>query len=84
MDNQKQPEIQPTKKEWTPDQIMAKQIRTMSNRQMSRRLKRLSQSRGLKLKKNPLSNMDSAYAIILSTVFDNSKLTGGRMEAYLR
>ena len=75
---------EPVKREWTSEQIMQKHIRTVSNHQMSHRLKRLSQSRGLKLRKNPLSNMDSAWAVILSTIFDNSKLTGGRTEAYLR
>jgi len=69
---------QPVKKEWTPDQIMAKHIRTMSNRQLSNRLRRLARQHH--------SNMDNAWAVVLSIVFDNSRTSqiGGRMDAYLR
>lgn len=74
----------PVKKEWTPDQILQKNIRTMPSRQMSGRLKRLAEGRGLTLKKTPLSNIDSTWAIVLSLIFDNTSETGGKMEPYLR
>lgn len=85
MEEQKQQaKSAPVKKEWTPDQIMQKNIRTMPSRQMSKRLKRLAEGRGLTLKKAPLSNIDSAWAIVLSLVFKNTSETGGKMEPYLR
>jgi hypothetical protein len=73
MDEQKQ-----TKKELTPDQILEKSVRGMSNRHMSRRLKRLSDHRGIVLKKNPLSNSDIMWATVLSIVLDN------RVEPFLQ
>ena len=82
MEEQKQ--AVPAKKEWTPDQILQKNIRTMPSRQMSGRLKRLAEGRGLTLKKAPLSNIDSTWAIVLSLIFDNTSETGGKMEPYLR
>jgi hypothetical protein len=82
MEEQKHPEQ--VKKQLTPDQILAKNIQTMPNSQMSNRLKRLANSTGLKLKKGPLSNIDSTWAIVLSVVFDNTKMTGGQIEPFLR
>jgi hypothetical protein len=72
------------KKELTPDQITERNIKAMPNPQMSKRLKRLAEGRGLTLKKSPLSNIDSTWAIVLSLIFDNTSETGGKMEPYLR
>jgi hypothetical protein len=73
MEEQKQA---PAKKEMSPDQAMQNHIRTMSNKQMSRRLKRLARS------KDP--NMFTIrWATVLSIVFDNTKETGGKVGSYL-
>lgn len=65
----------PAKKELTEDQIIGRQVRKMSNRQMSRRLKRLANT--------ATHNMDAVWAIVLSQVFDNTKPMG-KVEPYLR
>jgi len=70
-------QVQPKKKETSPEQAMQKHIQTMSNKQMSARLKRLSRS------KDP-NNYVIRWATVLSIVFDNTRETGGRMESYLR
>lgn len=80
MTEQSQPVV---KKELAPDVIIQRQVEGMSNRRMSNRLKRITQVRGLKLKKSPPSNIDATWAIVLSAVFDNTKPLG-RMEPYLR
>jgi hypothetical protein len=64
-----------TKKELTPDQLAYRQAHKMSNRQMSRRLKRIART-------TP-HNMDAVWAIVLSQVIDNTKPLG-RMEPFLR
>ena len=66
---------QEPKKELTPDQIASRQARKMSNRQMSRRLRRLANT--------STHNIDAVWAIVLSQVFDNTKPMG-RVEPYLR
>ncbi len=81
MEEQKQA---PVRKELTPEQILDRNIKAMPNPQMSKRLKRLAEGRGLTLKKSPLSNIDSTWAIVLSLVFKNTSETGGKMEPYLR
>lgn len=68
------PQVQP-EKELTEDQIIGRQVRKMSNRQMSRRLKRLANE--------SVHNIDALYAIVLSTVFENTKPMG-KVEPYLR
>ena len=73
----------PAKKELSPEQILEQEIHGMTNRKLSHRLSRLAQGRGLKLKKTPLSNIDSTWAIVLSAVLNNTKPLG-RMEPYLR
>jgi hypothetical protein len=77
-------QVQPAaKKELTPDQILEREIHGMTNRKMSRRLSRIANSRGLKFKKSPPSNIDSTWDIVLSAVLDNTKPLG-RMEPFLR
>lgn len=68
--------IEQVKKQLTPDQIQTKHIRSMSNRQMSGRLKNLARQRN--------SNIDNLWAAVLSIVFHNTLETGGKMEPYLR
>jgi hypothetical protein len=66
------------KKELTPEQLadrnMYREVHKMSNRKMSRRLKRLARSE---------SNIDATWGIVLSLIFENTK-PHGRMEPYLR
>jgi len=73
----------PAKKELSPEQILEREIHGMTNRKLARRLSRLAEGRGLKLKKAPLSNINSTWAIVLSAVLDNTKPMG-RMEPFLR
>lgn len=63
------------KKELSPEQILQRNILAMPNKQMSRRLKRLTRTNG--------SNIDNAFAVVLSIVFDNTKPMG-KMEPFLR
>ena len=70
-------QVQPAKKEVSPDQAMQNHIQTMSNKQISRRLKRLARS------KDP-NNYVIRWATVLSIVFDNTRETGGRVGSYLR
>jgi len=63
------------KKELTADELAERQATAMSNRQMTRRVKRIA--------RNSASNADATWAIVLSAVFENTKPVG-RMEPYLR
>lgn len=75
MDNQA-----PTvKKELTPEQLAERQAEAMSNRQMLRRVQRIARGS----KKNPTSNIDATWAIVLQCVLENTKPVG-RMEPFLR
>jgi len=71
-EEQKQPEV---KKVLSEDQIASRQARKMSNRQMSRRLRRLANT--------STHDIDAVWAIVLSQVFDNTKPMG-KVEPYLR
>jgi hypothetical protein len=66
------------KKELSPEQIadrnLYREVHKMSDRKMSRRLKRLTKSQ---------TNIDATWAIVLSLIFDNTKPVG-KMEPYLR
>jgi hypothetical protein len=61
-----------------PIEIYRRNIHTMSNRQMSNHLRRKARQKG--------SMTDGTWAIILSTIFDNTKTSqvGGKIESYLR
>lgn len=69
----------PAPKQLTEEQIadraIQRQVHKRSDRQTSRRLKRLARTSS--------SNIDATWAIVLSLVFDNTKPMG-RMEPYLR
>jgi len=67
--------LAPEKKSLSPDQIIYRQVHKMSNRQMSRRLRRLANT--------STHNIDAVWAIVLAEVFDNTKPMG-RVEPYLR
>jgi hypothetical protein len=74
-----QPEIQPEpQKVMDPAEIYHRNIVTMSPRQMSGHLRRKARQKG--------SLIDGAFAIILSTIFNNTKIAGvgGKLESYLR
>ncbi len=64
----------PAKKALSDEQIAYRQIRGMSDRQVSGRLKTLA---------NSSLNIDAVWAIVLREVFDNTK-PFGKMEPYLR
>lgn len=68
----------PVKGPMDPVEIYRRNVRTMSNRQMSNHLRRRA--------RNKQSGMDGAWATILSVVFDNTKSTGvgGKLMPYLR
>lgn len=59
-----------------PLEIYRRNVRTMSNRQMSSHLRRKARDKK--------SGMEGAWASVLSIVFDNSKAVGGKIESYLR
>lgn len=61
-----------------PIEVYRRNVRTMSNRQLSRHLRRKTRKQG--------SMTDGLWAVILSTVFDNTKSSGvgGKMMPYLR
>lgn len=67
------------KKEPTPDQILERHIEAMADHSMVRRLRRITRGS----KKNPTSNIDATWAIVLSCVFENTKPVG-KMEPFLR
>ena len=64
----------PAKKELSAEQIAYRQIRGMSDRQVSGRLKTLTRSN---------HNIDAVWAIVLREVFNNTK-PFGPMEPYLK
>jgi hypothetical protein len=70
--------VEATVKVLSPSEIYDRNILTMPPRQMRGHLRR-------KVRKS-VSMMDGAFAIVLSTVFDNTKESGvgGKMEAFLR
>lgn len=59
--------VTPEKKELTPEQIMARNVLTMPDRQMHNRLRRLSRRGPAKL--------EGAWAILLSTIFEGMVIT---------
>lgn len=66
----------PVKAAMDPIEIYRRNVRTMSNRQMSSHLRRKARQKK--------TGMEGAWASILSIVFDNSKAVGGKIESYLR
>lgn len=69
--------IEAPKKEVSPEQAMARHIRTANNVQTSRRLRRLARQK--------TSMMDGLWATALSIVFDNTESTGrGKLAPFLR
>lgn len=77
---QPQPEIVVTEpnKTMDPIEIYRRNIRTMSNQQLSKHLRRKSREKQ--------AGLEGAWASILSIVFDNTKSSqvGGKIESYLR
>jgi hypothetical protein len=65
----------PAKKELSAEQIAYRQIRGMSDRQVSNRLNRIANK--------SVHNIDAVWAIVLREVFNNTK-PFGRMEPYLK
>ena len=66
------------KKELSPLDIYQRNIETMTPRQMRGHLRRKARQKG--------SMIDSTFAIVLSTIFENVNLAGagGNTEPYLR
>jgi hypothetical protein len=66
------------KKTMDPVEIYRRNVRTMSNSQLSKHLRRKSRQKK--------SGLEGAWASILSIVFDNTKSSqvGGKIESYLR
>jgi hypothetical protein len=59
-----------------PKEVYRRNVITMSDRQMSSHLRRKTRSK-------TASPSDAAWAIVLSTIFDSTKTTGGKLESYL-
>ena len=74
--------VEPEKKAVEPGEAYRRHIKKMQPKQMLGHIKRQAR----KNKKRNGSMIDGAWAIVLGTVFENSKLAGagGKMEHFLR
>lgn len=68
----------PVKKELTSEQIISRNVRKMSNKQMGRRLNRLARQK--------TSMIDGLWSDVLTTVFQNTESSGlgGKLAPFLR